>query len=70
MFQEVTAVQSAIMHGCISATVRLLLEFLRTHEAMWEAAVETSCCGAVVLQPKLKRATVSRAYGYVESDCC
>ena len=58
------------MHGCISATDRLLLEFLRTHEAMWEAAVETSCCGAVVLQPKLKRATVSRAYGYVESDCC
>ena len=70
MFQEVNAAQSAIMHGCISATVRLLLEFLRTLEAMGEAAVETSCCGAVVLQPKLMRPTVSRAYGYVESDCC
>ena len=42
------------MHGCISATDRLLLEFLRTHEAMWEAAVEENCCGVVVLQPKLR----------------
>jgi hypothetical protein len=44
--QEVTAAASATMHRCISATDRLLLEFLRTHETTWEAAV--------VLQPKLR----------------
>ena len=52
--QEVTAAASATMHRCISATDRLLLEFLRTHETTWEAAAEASCRGAVVLQPKLR----------------